>query len=123
MRTRTAAEADRVRSAFRSLVSVVPETSLAVEETVSVPPLEHVASADLYLRAQRLASALGLAPLTEASVGGGSDGNRIARLGVPTLDGLGAVGDHAHAEGEFVQVGAMVERAALVTALTADILG
>jgi glutamate carboxypeptidase len=79
VRTRSATEADRVRSALGSLVNVVPGTSLAVEETVTVPPLERAASADLYVRAQRLASALGLAPLTEASVGGGSDGNRIDR--------------------------------------------
>ena len=123
VRTSTAAEADRVRSALAALVGVVPGTSIAIDETVTVPPLERAASAGLYLRAERLAAELGLAPLVEASVGGGSDGNRIARLGVPTLDGLGAVGDHAHAEGEFVEVGAMVERAALVTALTAELLG
>lgn len=123
VRTRTAAELERVRRELAALATVVPGTSLAVEETVTVPPLERAASRDLYVRAQRVAAELGLAPLTEAAVGGGSDGNRIARLGVPTLDGLGAVGDHAHAEGEFVEVRAMVERAALVAALTVELLG
>ena len=107
VRTRTAAEADRVGArSMRSSASCPGHRRGRGDGDRSAPRAS--ASAELYLRAQRLASALGLAPLTEASVGGGSDGNRIARLGVPTLDGLGAVGDHAHAEGEFVQVGAMV---------------
>jgi glutamate carboxypeptidase len=55
-------------------------------------------------------------------VGGGSDGNVTAGLGVPTLDGLGAVGGNAHAEGEWVSVSAMTERTALVAALVRDLL-
>ena len=123
VRTRTGAEARRIRSAFGSLAPVVAGTSLAVEETVSVPPLERAASAELFARAQRIASALGLEPLEEAAVGGSSDGSRIASLGIPTLDGLGAVGDLAHAEGEFVHVGSIAERTALVAALTSELLG
>jgi glutamate carboxypeptidase len=69
-----------------------------------------------------VAAGLGLAPLTEAAVGGGSDGNLLAGLGLPVLDGLGAVGGGAHAEGEYVEVDAMEERAALVTALVQDLL-
>jgi glutamate carboxypeptidase len=76
----------------------------------------------LFELAERLQGELGLPPLREASVGGGSDGNHIAALGVPTLDGLGAVGDHAHGEGEFVVVSAMAERAALLAALVAELL-
>jgi glutamate carboxypeptidase len=69
-----------------------------------------------------LAEELGLPPLLDVAVGGGSDGNFTAGVGVPTLDGLGAVGDGAHAEGEYVVVSAMPERAALVAALVADLL-
>ncbi len=122
VRTRTRAEADRVREALSGLLPVVPGTAVTVEETVSVPPLERAASEALYRRAQALAAALGLGPLDEAAVGGGSDGNLVASLGVPVLDGLGAVGDHAHGEGEFVEIPALAERAALVAALVADLL-
>ncbi len=96
---------------------------VAVERTLSVPPLERIVVLELFERAQRLALELGLPALAEAEVGGGSDGSVIAALGIPTLDGLGAVGDHAHGEGEFVRVDAMAERAALVAALVADLLG
>jgi glutamate carboxypeptidase len=122
VRTWTREEADRVESALAALRPVVPGTALAVARTMSVPPLERHASAALVDRAQGLAGALGLPPLTEAAVGGGSDGSLVASLGVPTLDGLGAVGGHPHGEGEFVEVGAMAERAALVAALVADLL-
>ncbi len=122
VRSRTRDEADRIREALAALRPVTPGTGLAVEETVSVPPLERASSESLYRRAERLAEELGLGPLSEASVGGGSDGNLVASLGVPVLDGLGAVGDHAHGEGEFVEIPALAERAALVAALVADIL-
>jgi glutamate carboxypeptidase len=122
VRTSTRGEADRIDAAFAALRPVAPEAELAVERVGSVPPLERAASASLFVRAQELASRIGLPPLTEAAVGGGSDGNLIAELGVPTLDGLGAVGDHAHAEGEFVWIGAIAERAALVAALAEDLL-
>jgi glutamate carboxypeptidase len=115
-------EAERVDAGFAAVRPQTEAATLEVEREVFVPPLERAASRELFGRAQRLATGLGLDELEEASVGGGSDGNHIAALGVPTLDGLGAVGDHAHAEGEFVVVSAMVERAALVAALIGDLL-
>jgi glutamate carboxypeptidase len=121
VRARTREEAERVASAMAALRAALPEASLAVEQVASVPPLEHSASAALFARARELAAELGLPELTEAEVGGGSDGSVVAALGIPTLDGLGAVGDHAHAEGEFVFVAAMAERAALVAALVEDL--
>jgi len=57
------------------------------------------------------------APLEEGSTGGGSDGNFTAALGIPTLDGLGAVGDGAHALHEHVELAALVPRAALIAGL------
>ena len=122
VRARTSAEAKRVASGFAGLRPVTPHTSLSVERSVEIPPLERRASAALFGRAQSLAAGLGLPPLEEASVGGGSDGSVLAGLGVAVLDGLGAVGDHAHAEGEYVEVGALAERAALVAALVQDLL-
>jgi glutamate carboxypeptidase len=122
VRVRTRVEAERIASAFAGLRPVTPRTSLSVERTVEIPPLERRASSELFRRAQVLAAGLGLPPLQEASVGGGSDGSVLAGLGVSVLDGLGAVGDHAHAEGEYVEVAALAERAALVAVLVQDLL-
>jgi len=123
VRVRTAAEAERVGAAMRMLRPVTPGTTFEVERTIGVPPLERTASSELFGRAQEIAASLGLPPLTEASAGGGSDGNLLAGLGVRVLDGLGAVGGRAHAEGEYVEVAAMAERVALVAALVEDLLG
>ena len=82
------------------------------------PPLERTHSAALFSRAKFLARQLGL-NLGEAAAGGGSDGNFTAALGVPTLDGLGAVGDGAHSAHEHVLVKTMPQRAALLAALLA----
>jgi glutamate carboxypeptidase len=70
----------------------------------------------LYRMAVGAAAELGF-QLAEAAVGGGSDGNLTAALGVPTLDGLGAVGDGAHAANEFVVARQMPRRSALLAAL------
>jgi len=82
------------------------------------PPLERKHSAALYDRARALARVMGI-PLGEAAAGGGSDGNLTGALGVPTLDGMGAVGDGAHADHEHVIVKTMPQRAALLAALLA----
>src|SRR6267143_1946394 len=70
------------------------------------PPLERRMSANLFVRAKSLAAQMNL-PLRECSVGGGSDGNFTAALGVPTLDGLGAVGDGAHSANENILIRTM----------------
>jgi glutamate carboxypeptidase len=80
------------------------------------PPLERKISATLFARAQLLAKQIPLA-LGECTVGGGSDGNFTAALGVPTLDGLGAVGDGAHSSHEHVLINTMPARAALLASL------
>jgi glutamate carboxypeptidase len=80
------------------------------------PPLERKHSAALFGRAKALAKQIGFS-LGEAAAGGGSDGNFTAALGVPTLDGLGAVGDGAHSPQEHIVVKAMPQRAALLAAL------
>ena len=82
------------------------------------PPLEHKMSASLFARAQLLAKEMNLS-LGECTVGGGSDGNFTAALGIPTLDGLGAVGDGAHSPREHVLINTMPVRAALLAALLA----
>jgi glutamate carboxypeptidase len=82
------------------------------------PPLERKQSAALYAQAKSLAKQIGI-NLGEAAAGGGSDGNYTAALGVPTLDGLGAVGDGAHSPHEYILTKAMPQRAALLAALLA----
>jgi glutamate carboxypeptidase len=83
------------------------------------PPLERKMSAALFSRAQSLAKQMPLS-LGECTVGGGSDGNFTAALGVPTLDGLGAVGDGAHSSREHVLINTMPARAALLAALLSN---
>jgi glutamate carboxypeptidase len=80
------------------------------------PPLERKMSAALFARAKSLAAQMGVA-VGECTVGGGSDGNFTAALGIPTLDGLGAVGDGAHSSHEHILINTMPARAALLAAL------
>jgi glutamate carboxypeptidase len=90
---------------------------IAVTGGINRPPLERTAGvAALYAQAQAIASELGW-KLGEAAVGGGSDGNFTAALGIPTLDGLGAVGDGAHAQHEHIVISELPRRAALIAAL------
>ena len=84
-----------------------------------LPPMERTAGVrKLFGVAARLAREIGM-ELDECAVGGGSDGNFTAALGVPTLDGLGAVGEGAHAPGESVIIGRLAERSALLAKLVA----
>jgi len=83
------------------------------------PPLERKVCAALFSRAKSLAKQMNLS-LGECIAGGGSDGNFTGALGVPTLDGLGAVGDGAHSDHEYVLIHTMPVRAALIAALLAS---
>ncbi len=112
------AESERVEAAIRGLRPAHPDARLEVSGGLNRPPMErNGATARLLALAQSAAASLGLPDPGEASVGGGSDGNFTSALGVPTLDGLGAVGDGAHAVHEFVRVDRMLERAALLARL------
>lgn len=121
-RAETDAEQQRVDVAVRALTPVLKDAEIVLSGGINRPALDESASAALFDRAQHLASQLGLPALESRRVGGASDGNFTAGLGVPTLDGLGAVGDGAHAEGEYVVVDTMPDRAALVAALITDVL-
>jgi glutamate carboxypeptidase len=117
VRVRTAAEGNRMVAAFDGLQPVVPGAQLTVEGGLSRPPMEESpVTLETFRRAQEIAAGLGLA-LTASGSGGASDGNFTAAMGVPTLDGLGAVGDGAHSVGEHVLVPSLAERAALMAAL------
>ena len=121
VRVPTAAAAAEIDAAFRALRAVDGRTAVEADGGVDRPPLErteHVAR--LYKQAQAIARQLGQ-ELAEGGTGGGSDGNFTAALGIPTLDGLGAIGDGAHALHEHVDIDTLTDRAALVAGLIAYI--
>lgn len=117
VRAATIAEQDRVARQLRGLRPAVAGASLALEPGMTVPPLEGKSSRGLFALAEQAAAELSLPPPRGVAVGGGSDGNFTAAAGIPTLDGLGAVGGNAHAEGEWASLTAMPERAALAARL------
>ncbi|GAA4995223.1 M20 family metallopeptidase [Kitasatospora paranensis] len=116
VRVESAAETARIEAAFAALAPHLDGARITVQGGVGRPPMPESASAGLFAVAQRL-----LPGLEGRAVGGGSDGNFTAALGVPTLDGLGAVGGGAHADHEYLLVGAMAERAHLVAGLVETI--
>ena len=93
---------------------------LKVEGGINRPPMEPAMTEDLFRTAKTLARQLGF-EVTGAMTGGGSDGNLSAALGIPTLDGLGGVGDGAHAVDEHVIIKELPRRAALLAALLATL--
>ncbi|MGW3244024.1 M20 family metallopeptidase [Streptomyces sp. NPDC001070] len=112
VRVETADEKERVESAFRALAPHLDGADISVRGGVNRPPMPESSSAELFKVAKRLCPGL-----EGRAVGGGSDGNFTAALGVPTLDGLGAVGGGAHADHEYLVIGTMAERANLVAGL------
>ncbi|WP_340681669.1 M20 family metallopeptidase [Amycolatopsis coloradensis] len=116
------AEQLRVDRAIRELRPVLDGAEVRVTGGINRPPLEEGSSAGLFALARELAEELGLGELNSASVGGASDGNYTAGMGVPTLDGLGAVGGGAHADHEHVIVAELPRRTALLTALVETVL-
>lgn len=123
VRASTEVEQERVDDALRAARPHLPDARITIEGGPNRAPLTAQSSSALFARAEALAERLGLPPLTRASVGGGSDGNLTAGLGVPTLDGLGAVGGGAHAEDEHVEVAHLVPRTRLLAALIEDLGG
>jgi glutamate carboxypeptidase len=122
VRAWTVAEQERVDAAIRALAPALPGASLEIRGGINRPPLEQQVAEPLYLRALAVAEELGLAALAHAQVGGASDGNFTAGLGIPTLDGLGAVGGGAHTVGEHLYVDRLVDRTQLLHALIQDLL-
>ncbi|MEZ0114994.1 glutamate carboxypeptidase [Catenulispora sp. EB89] len=110
-------ELQRVDAALHALVPRHPEARLEVSGGINRAPLEQAMSADLLDLAQEVSRERGLPSLGAALVGGGSDGNFTAGLGIPTLDGLGPRGAGAHARHEWVAEESLLERAALVAGL------
>ena len=102
---------------FRALRPRDKRCRLEIAGGLNRPPMERTPGiATLFKTAQRLARDLGVA-LEESATGGGSDGNFTAALGIPTLDGLGAVGEGAHALHESILIDRLADRAALLAKL------
>lgn len=117
IRAKTRANAEAIHQQMTALRAVHPEADVIVEGGVQVPPMERTPEiAALFRQAQRQARSMGL-QLHEKSTGGGSDGNRTAAIGVPTLDGMGIVGDGGHSVDEYGEIPSMPERAAMMAAM------
>ena len=108
-----------IEKKLHALKPILRGAKLEIKGGFSRAPMERKASEALFAQAKKLAQEMGI-QLGGGTAGGGSDGNLTAALGVPTLDGLGAVGDGAHSSSEFIFVNKMPERAALLAALLAS---
>lgn len=106
---------------FHRLKPIDPRCSIEVTGGLNRPPMERSAAVrGLFAIARKLGAELGV-DLEESSTGGGSDGNFTAALGVPTLDGLGAVGEGAHALNESILVDRIADRTALLAKLLVNL--
>jgi glutamate carboxypeptidase len=117
VRAVTVAEQERVDAAVRTLKIPMSGVRTRLIGGINRPPMPESSSSRLFALAQRAATEVALPPLESVHAGGGSDGNFTAALGIETLDGLGAVGDGAHTESEWVDVTALEERKELLTRL------
>ena len=115
-------EKDRLEAEMSRLTATLAGARVEVSGGMNRPPMHESMTKELFAIAEKVADDYGISGLRGVAVGGGSDGNLTAAVGVRTLDGLGAVGAGAHAETEHVQLDAMPERAALVAGLVQSIV-
>jgi glutamate carboxypeptidase len=121
VRAWSVAEAERVEAALRALTPVHPDARIEIEGGFHRPPMELTpASAALLAQATSIAAGIGFS-LSHGRVGGASDANLTSAMGLPTLDGLGALGEGAHAQNERVEIDSLVDRAHLLASLLAEI--
>lgn len=117
LRVTTMAEAERTVSAILGVQPHLAGASVVMEGGMNRPPMERTdAIVAAFQRAREIGASLGL-DLSEASTGGASDGNFTAAIGATTIDGLGCLGDGAHADHEHISIKGLVERAGLLAAL------
>ncbi len=117
VRVETEGEKERIVEAFANLHPTLSGAQISVSGGISRPPMASTATVELFDLACDCARTEGLGEIDGVAVGGGSDGNFTAAIGVRTLDGLGAVGGGAHADSEYVVVATMPARAAMIAAL------
>jgi glutamate carboxypeptidase len=115
------ADAAELEKKFAALRPFDPHCRLEVSGGVNRPPMErNEGTARMFRMAQQLAQTIGIT-LDESSTGGGSDGNFTSALGIPTLDGLGAVGEGAHAAHESIVIEELPRRSALLAGLVENL--
>jgi len=113
------ADGPRIERKFAGLKATDRRCALTVTGGINRPPMERTpGTVRLYRQARELATQLGF-DLGEAATGGASDGNFTAALGVPTLDGMGAVGEGAHARHESIVLEHLAPRTALLAGMLA----
>jgi glutamate carboxypeptidase len=122
IRSFSASELIRIDSAIKNLSATHPEAKLLVTGGINRPPLELTATSELYEILEKVAKEIGMAPIGQASVGGASDGNFAAAAGARVLDGLGAVGDGAHAPHEQILLSSIPSRVKLLTAFIKELI-
>jgi glutamate carboxypeptidase len=122
IRSFSAAELIRVDRSIKSLVAAHSEAKLEVTGGINRPPLETSATLELYEILEKVVSEIGMQPIGHASVGGASDGNFAAAAGARVLDGLGAVGDGAHAPHEQILLSSIPSRVKLLTAFIKELI-
>ena len=104
-------------TALHALQPQLPGARLEIRGAINRPPMERTTdTVRLFELARSIGTELGI-DIDEGSTGGASDGNFTSALGVPTLDGLGAVGDGAHSIDEYVDIASLPHRAALIAGL------
>lgn len=123
VRAWTLDELQRVDSFLRSLEPAHPDARLSLAGGINRPPMERQRTQRLFDLVSGVARELGLPPLQSAAVGGGSDGNFTTALGIDTLDGLGPLGDGAHARHEWVRIESIADRSRLAAALIERLRG
>lgn len=114
-------EKPRVEAAFAALRPRHPEATITIGGQIGRPPMHESAATDLFSVAQKVASQIGMTEIHGVVVGGGSDGNFTAAVGVQTLDGLGAVGGGAHSSDEHVVLSTLPSRAALIAGICQEL--
>jgi glutamate carboxypeptidase len=121
IRVKTMSDADALDRKFHGLRPFDSRCELIVTGGLNRPPMERTAHVErLFRKAEAVARNLGV-KLEESETGGGSDGNFTAALGIPTLDGLGAVGEGAHALNESILIERMADRIALLAGLLREL--
>lgn len=121
-RSFTMAEMQRVESSIRSLKAHHPDARVEVTGGINRPPLELSATKDLYEKFEIVAQKLGVGPIGHAAVGGASDGNLAAAAGAQVLDGLGGVGDGAHAPHEHILISSIDRQISLTREFVKELI-
>jgi glutamate carboxypeptidase len=115
-------ELERIEKALHQLKPQHPDARIEISGGINRPPLQPDATKSLFERAKKVHAALGRGELLGVAVGGASDGNFAAATGVPTLDGLGAIGGNAHAAGEWISAKGVASQIEFLHAFIKDLV-